>query len=199
MNPSRLTVALCFAALTGCSPDKAGDATCQPSLSSDLDHTHSFAGELGRDQPAQVRSRRALRLDGADCHVWAPPVSLWAHSGTTGALNGPKTDDLSEYLTRVLIVDDSAFTRDGLEALDRIIELTPDVITLDLMMPNLDGVGVLKALAGKPGPRAVVVSTSDADSGLCLAALEAGAFDVVHKPTGLATSQTTPPQRELHF
>lgn len=109
---------------------------------------------------------------------------------------------------KVLVVDDSAFARkvvreclsvagievvgiarDGLEALEKIAELTPDVITLDMVMPNLDGVGVLKALAGKPSPRVVVVSMSDTDSLLGLAALREGAFEVVHKPTALAISQ----------
>ncbi|HSU40645.1 MAG TPA: response regulator, partial [Polyangiaceae bacterium] len=67
---------------------------------------------------------------------------------------------------RALVVDDSAFARkvmreslaasseievvatatDGIDALEKIAELDPDVITLDLAMPNLDGVGVLKAL-----------------------------------------------------
>jgi len=36
--------------------------------------------------------------------------------------------------------------RDGLEALEKIAELAPDVVTLDLVMPNLDGLGVLRAL-----------------------------------------------------
>ena len=36
--------------------------------------------------------------------------------------------------------------RDGLEALEKIAELKPDVVTLDLVMPNLDGLGVLRAL-----------------------------------------------------
>ena len=85
---------------------------------------------------------------------------------------------------RVLVVDDSAFARkvlreilggssaievvgtarDGLEALEKIAELQPDVITLDMVMPNLDGMGVLAALADKPAPRVVVVSMSDSDS-----------------------------------
>ena len=71
---------------------------------------------------------------------------------------------------RVLVVDDSAFARkviresltrspelevvgiarDGLEALEKIAELKPDVITLDLIMPNLDGLGVLRALEDLP-------------------------------------------------
>ena len=64
-------------------------------------------------------------------------------------------------VTRVLVVDDSAYVRkvvtqmlsrsasvevigtarDGREALDRVAELQPDVVTCDLIMPNLDGVG----------------------------------------------------------
>ncbi len=111
---------------------------------------------------------------------------------------------------RVLVVDDSAFARkvlreilgadprlevigfarDGLDALEKIAELKPDVITLDLVMPELDGVGVLRALAERPdAPRVVVVTMTAADSVLGVAALGAGAVDVVHKPTALATDR----------
>ncbi len=111
---------------------------------------------------------------------------------------------------RVLVVDDSAFARrvmrdvlsaddrlevvgharDGLEALEKIAELSPDVVTLDLVMPELDGVGVLDALKQLPlAPRVVVVTTSPAESPLAVAALTAGAFDVVQKPTALATDR----------
>ncbi len=115
---------------------------------------------------------------------------------------------MSRPLIRVLVVDDSAFARkvmrevlmgaegievvgvarDGLDALERIAELAPDVVTLDLVMPNLDGVGVLKALAGtKSPPGVVVVSMAGGESELGVTALELGAFDVVTKPTALAT------------
>lgn len=110
---------------------------------------------------------------------------------------------------RVLVVDDSAFARkvvrevlsadreievvgiarDGLDALEQITRLDPDVVTLDLLMPNLDGIGVLRALAGKGRPRVVVVSTSDEHSALAVEALQAGAIEVVHKPTALATDR----------
>ncbi len=110
---------------------------------------------------------------------------------------------------RVLIVDDSAFVRkvlrqllsanrdievvgtarDGLEALEKIAELTPDVLTLDLMMPNLDGLGVLEALPREGAPRVVIVSVSDTDTELGAAALQAGAVGIVRKPTALATEQ----------
>jgi two-component system, chemotaxis family, protein-glutamate methylesterase/glutaminase len=109
---------------------------------------------------------------------------------------------------KVLVVDDSAFARkvlrecltadgievvgiahDGLEALELIETLKPDVVTLDLVMPNLDGLGVLRALNGRLSPKVVVVSMSDGDTELGIAALEAGAFELVHKPTALAISE----------
>jgi two-component system chemotaxis response regulator CheB len=107
---------------------------------------------------------------------------------------------------RVLVVDDSAFTRkvlreslaarsdievvgiarDGLDALEKIAHLEPDVITLDLMMPNLDGLGVLRALRTLPNPPAVVVVSTEEENGeQGVAALVGGAFDLVHKPTAL--------------
>lgn len=119
---------------------------------------------------------------------------------------------------RVLVVDDSAFARkvmrevlaadprieviaiarDGLDALEKIAELAPDVVTLDLVMPQLDGVGVLDAIRDRPDPpRVVVVTMSDADSVLGVAALQAGAFDVVHKPTALATDRLYELGKEL--
>jgi len=113
---------------------------------------------------------------------------------------------------RVLVVDDSAFARkvvrevlegdprfevvaiarDGLEALEKIVELAPDVVTLDLVMPNLDGVGVLRGLRSltlAKRPRVVIVSMSDEDSELAVSALQNGAVDLVHKPTALATDR----------
>jgi two-component system, chemotaxis family, protein-glutamate methylesterase/glutaminase len=112
----------------------------------------------------------------------------------------------------VLVVDDSAFARkvlrqvlsrssrlevlgtahDGLDALDRILELKPDVITLDLMMPNLDGLGVLQALkklVGVQVPRVVIVSMSDTHGDVAIAALREGAVDIVQKPTSLANDR----------
>ena len=119
---------------------------------------------------------------------------------------------------RVLIVDDSAFARkviretltadrrieclghaaDGLEALEKIAELKPDVVTMDLMMPELDGVGVLQALRHLPDPpHVVVVTTQDDNTALAIAALQEGAFDVVVKPTTVATDRLYDMGREL--
>jgi two-component system chemotaxis response regulator CheB len=118
---------------------------------------------------------------------------------------------------RVLVVDDSAFARkvvrevltadpeievvgiarDGLDAIEKIAELAPDVLTLDLLMPNLDGVGLLRALAGRPSPRVVIVSTAEQDSDLAVEALQAGAVEIVHKPTSLATARLYELSKEL--
>jgi two-component system chemotaxis response regulator CheB len=109
---------------------------------------------------------------------------------------------------RVLVVDDSAFARkvlrealmtnpalevvgtarDGIDALEKISELKPDVITLDLVMPNLDGLGVLAALSPEERRSVVVVSMADGQSDIGIEALQRGAFDLVHKPTALAVA-----------
>ncbi|HSR95861.1 MAG TPA: chemotaxis-specific protein-glutamate methyltransferase CheB [Kofleriaceae bacterium] len=110
---------------------------------------------------------------------------------------------------RVLVVDDSAFARtvlsrvlrasgeidvvatarDGRDALERIAELDPDVVTLDLTMPELDGIGVLRALGGRPRPRVLVVSISGVETELGLEALSLGAVDVITKPTAQASDR----------
>ena len=119
---------------------------------------------------------------------------------------------------RVLIVDDSAFARkvlrevlhappievvgtarDGLEALEQIALVKPDVVTLDLVMPNLDGIGVLRALthSQERAPRVVVVSISGRESQLGVEALQSGAVSIVQKPTALATDQLYELKAEL--
>ena len=110
---------------------------------------------------------------------------------------------------RVLVVDDSAFARkvirevlardpqievvgsarDGVDALDKIHELRPDVVTLDLVMPDLDGLGVLRALPAESPPRVIIVSITPADGELAIEALQSGAVDLVTKPTPLATDR----------
>ena len=120
-------------------------------------------------------------------------------------------------IVRVLVVDDSAYVRkivrqmlsrspflevvgaarDGREALELAEELKPDVITCDLIMPELDGVGFIKAqLARRPIP-IVVVSVASESGELVLAALDAGAVDFVQKPTALATDRVLEISDEL--
>jgi two-component system chemotaxis response regulator CheB len=118
---------------------------------------------------------------------------------------------------RVLVIDDSAFARkvlrevltghpdievvgiarDGAEGLERIAELSPDVITLDLVMPAVDGLGVLRALPTEGAPRVVVVSVSGAHTELGLEALALGSIAVIEKPTALATDRLYEIGRDL--
>lgn len=109
---------------------------------------------------------------------------------------------------RVLVVDDSAFARtvlarllraggvdvigsarDGADALEQIEALDPDVVTLDLTMPSVGGIDVLRALASRPRPRVIVVSMSSNETELGAEALSLGAIDLVTKPTSLASDR----------
>jgi two-component system, chemotaxis family, protein-glutamate methylesterase/glutaminase len=78
-----------------------------------------------------------------------------------------------------------ATAADGDEALAACNEHRPDALTLDLAMPGMDGIGVLRALrAGKaqPVPVVVVSAFSPAHSARAVDALAEGAFDLVPKP-----------------
>ncbi|MHB1673428.1 MAG: protein-glutamate methylesterase/protein-glutamine glutaminase [Acidobacteriaceae bacterium] len=106
---------------------------------------------------------------------------------------------------KVLIVDDSAIVRkvltdalsgeadievvgtapDPFIARDKILSLQPDVLTLDIEMPRMDGVTFLKKLMRHhPMPVVVISSLGIASSRAALDALEAGAIDVLAKPGG---------------
>jgi two-component system chemotaxis response regulator CheB len=72
---------------------------------------------------------------------------------------------------------------DGVFALKKIKELTPDVITLDVDMPRMDGIETLKYIVEDFGiPTIIVSSLSKKDAELTFRALEIGAFDFVAKP-----------------
>lgn len=105
----------------------------------------------------------------------------------------------------VLVVDDSAFmrklisemidalpefhvagtARDGLDALAQIERTKPDIVTLDLQMPRLDGLEVLRRIMSE-SPRPVVVLSAGGEQfgDATLRALELGAVDFVRKPSG---------------
>lgn len=88
---------------------------------------------------------------------------------------------------------------DGLEALHAIRELAPDVLLLDLEMPELDGVGLLRALAEEPNgsdrPRAIAFTAFDTDERI-LGALEAGARGYLLK--GVPREQLFAAVRTVH-
>ena len=72
---------------------------------------------------------------------------------------------------------------DGIFALKKIAELKPDVITLDLDMPRMDGLETLRHIVGDFGiPTIMVSSLTRKDADLTFRALSMGAFDFVAKP-----------------
>lgn len=70
---------------------------------------------------------------------------------------------------------------DGAEAIARCAELTPDIVLMDLSMPNVDGVEATRAITAAGGPSQVVVLTSFSDRQRILDALDAGAAGYVLK------------------
>src|SRR5215213_6461503 len=106
---------------------------------------------------------------------------------------------------RVLVVDDSAIVRrilsdliarepdlevvgtapDPFVARNLILELKPDVLTLDIEMPRMDGLTFLKRLMHyHPLPVIIVSSVGQASSEVALEALRQGAVEVLAKPSG---------------
>jgi two-component system chemotaxis response regulator CheB len=112
-------------------------------------------------------------------------------------------------LIRVLVVDDSAFVRkvvsqmlsrspfidvvgtarDGNEALEMTARLDPDVVTLDLVMPGVDGLEYLRRQMAIRRIPVVICSISHESGAAALEAFELGAVEFVQKPTALATDR----------
>ena len=107
-------------------------------------------------------------------------------------------------IIRVLVIDDSSLVRNilssglnkdpGIEvvgsapdpfiARDKIVELKPDVLTLDVEMPRMDGVEFLRRFMPQyPLPVVMVSSLTQRGKQITIEALEAGAVDFVSKPT----------------
>lgn len=106
----------------------------------------------------------------------------------------------------VLVVDDSALmrrmiseliaesgefavigtARNGKEAIARVRALAPDIVTLDIEMPELDGLGALESIMSEAPRLVVMLSAAETVNGrdATLRALELGAVDFVRKPSG---------------
>lgn len=80
----------------------------------------------------------------------------------------------------------AAEAADGLEALKGIEENPPDVVLLDVRMPRLDGLGVLRALRERPGAPPCLVLTTFDDRTLILEAIREGAKGFLRKDVSLA-------------
>ena len=109
---------------------------------------------------------------------------------------------------RVVVVDDSAYNRrsitkmlqeipgvevvgyaaNGEEGIRRILDLRPDLVTLDLEMPKMDGFTLLRIIMGSCPTPVIVVSSQTGDEKI-FKALELGAVDFVPKPTNQISTE----------
>ena len=120
--------------------------------------------------------------------------------------------------TRILVVDDSPFmrrslqkmleeapdlqvvgtARDGVDALEKIQECRPDIVTLDIEMPRMDGLTCLKRImATTPLPVLMVSSLTQEGAQATLDALSHGALDFIPKESNLASMSILQIQRDL--
>jgi two-component system chemotaxis response regulator CheB len=107
---------------------------------------------------------------------------------------------------RVLIVDDSFLMRriirniiekdnslevvgeapDGIVALEKVAELSPDIILLDIEMPNMDGIEFLRRAKLVTSAKVIIISSvARIDSKEAREVLELGAVDIIPKPSGV--------------
>jgi two-component system chemotaxis response regulator CheB len=116
----------------------------------------------------------------------------------------------------VLVIDDSAFSRqaitrmletsplievvgvarDGEDALRKAFELRPDLITLDLEMPGMNGFTFLRLMMARQPTPVIVISSRSGDQDV-FKALDLGAVDFIAKPTPHATPELVSIEREL--
>lgn len=163
-------------------------------------------GDLGADLE-KIRSSGTRLLGLIDRHLRAQrPVERDAEPAAVSSAKG--ADDairhvaLAEVTGDVLVVDDIAENRDvlsrylrrmghqtraasgGREALEAVAEQAPDVVLLDVMMPEMDGFEVLKRLKADPATRDVPVLMVSALDQLetVVACIQAGAEDYLPKP-----------------
>jgi len=108
---------------------------------------------------------------------------------------------IEEKKVRILVVDDSELMQymikeiisggkyqivgtalSGLEAIDQYNTLLPDVVTMDINVPDIDGIDVVKEIL-KIDPEAKIIMCSGRDGKADIKnALEAGAYGYIHKP-----------------
>ena len=102
---------------------------------------------------------------------------------------------------RILVVDDAAFMRmmlkdiltkggyevcgeaaDGIEALQKYNELKPDLVTLDITMPNKDGIAALKDIKAADPSALCIMCSAMGQQSMVIEAIQSGAKDFIVKP-----------------
>lgn len=104
-------------------------------------------------------------------------------------------------MARVLVVDDAKFMRvtlknlleeaghevigeaaNGVEAVEKYQELSPDVVTMDITMPEMDGIEAIKRILGEDPQAKIIVVSAMGQKAMVVEAIQAGAKDFVVKP-----------------
>ena len=104
-------------------------------------------------------------------------------------------------MAKILIVDDAAFMRkvirdtltkegysdiheavDGQDAVEKYFELNPDLVLMDITMPNMDGLEALKAIRAKDSNANVVMCSAMGQEAMVVEAVQAGIKDFIVKP-----------------
>ena len=102
---------------------------------------------------------------------------------------------------KILLVDDAAFMRkmikdtlskngytelfeavDGADAVEKFGEIAPDLVIMDITMPNMDGLEALKAIRAKDGNANVVMCSAMGQESMVMDAVRSGAKDFIVKP-----------------
>ncbi|GAA5415115.1 chemotaxis protein CheY [Paraliobacillus ryukyuensis] len=102
---------------------------------------------------------------------------------------------------RILIVDDAAFMRmmikdiltkngfevvgeaqNGVEAVEKYKEMTPDLVTMDITMPEKDGIAALKEIKELNPDATIIMCSAMGQQGMVIDAIQAGAKDFIVKP-----------------
>jgi PAS domain S-box-containing protein len=145
-------------------------------VSSGVHHPELYIEEAMQWLPPEQRGE----ADGA-----AAPTGVASATGRPRIVLADDNPDIRDYINRLLADDyDVIAVRDGIEALEAVQREEPDLVVSDLMMPNLDGFGLLKALRGDAATAALPVLLVSARAGeeARLEGFEAGADDYLVKP-----------------